>query len=50
LIGTCKLNDVDPHAYLNETITPIVNGHLNSRLNEHMPWACAANSKLKAVA
>jgi transposase len=38
LIETCKLNNVDPHAYLNETITLIVNGHLNSRLDELMPW------------
>ncbi|GLS22850.1 hypothetical protein GCM10007874_58700 [Labrys miyagiensis] len=37
LIETCKLNNVDPHAYLNETITLIVNGHLNSRLDELMP-------------
>ncbi|MGH6881827.1 MAG: IS66 family transposase [Hypericibacter sp.] len=39
LIETCKLNNVDPHAYLNETLTLIVNGHLNSRLDELMPWA-----------
>jgi hypothetical protein len=39
LIETCKLNGVDPYAYLAETITKIVNGHPNSRLDELLPWA-----------
>ncbi len=39
LIETCKLNDVDPYAYLAATITKIVNGHPNSRLDELLPWA-----------
>jgi len=38
-IHLIKLNNVDPHAYLTETITLIVNGHLNSRLDEFIPWA-----------
>ena len=39
LIETCKLNGVDPHAYLTDVITKIVNGHPNSRIDELLPWA-----------
>jgi hypothetical protein len=39
LIETCKLNGVDPYAYLAATITKIVNGHPNARLDELLPWA-----------
>jgi hypothetical protein len=44
LIETCKLNAVDPYAYLAETITKIVNGHPNSRLDELLPWAYPATA------
>jgi IS66 C-terminal element len=47
LIETCKLNDVEPNAYLATTITKIVNGHRNSRLDELLPWAYPAASPLK---
>ena len=50
LIETCKLNGVDPHAYLNDVITKIVNGHPNSRVDELLPWAYPAASALKEVA
>ena len=50
LIETCKLNGVDPHAYLNDVITKIVNGHPNSRIDELLPWAYPAASALKEVA
>ena len=39
LIETCKLNAVDPHAYLTDVITKIVNGHPNSDIDELLPWA-----------
>lgn len=39
LIETCKLNGIDPLAYLTDIITGIVNGHPNSQLDELMPWA-----------
>ena len=32
LIETCKLNDVDPQAYLAEVLTRIVNGHPTATL------------------
>jgi hypothetical protein len=50
LIETCKLNAVDPYAYLAETVTKIVNGHPNSRLDELLPWAYSAATALKDVA
>jgi hypothetical protein len=42
LIETCKLNGIDPEAYLAATITRIVQGHPQSRIDEFMPWAYAA--------
>lgn len=38
LIETCKLNAVDPLAYLSATLTAIVNGHMQSRIEELLPW------------
>jgi transposase len=37
LIETCKLNGVDPHAYLAEVLTRSVNGHPNSAIDALMP-------------
>lgn len=42
LIETCKLNAVDPQAYLAATITTIVQGHPQSRIEELLPWTYAA--------
>jgi transposase len=39
LIETCKLNDLDPEAWLADVITRIVQGHPQSRLDELLPWA-----------
>jgi IS66 C-terminal element len=50
LIESCKLNAVDPQAYRTDVITKIVNGHLNSRIDELLPWAYAVNQPLKDVA
>lgn len=41
LIATCKLIDVEPQAYLEDVITRLINGHLQSRLDELLPWAYA---------
>lgn len=38
LIETCKLNAIDPQAYLTATLTAIVNGHKQSRIDELLPW------------
>ncbi|MGA8616656.1 MAG: IS66 family transposase [Xanthobacteraceae bacterium] len=50
LIETCKLNTIDPYAYLADVISKIVNRHPNSRLNELLPWAYPAVQLLKDVA
>jgi hypothetical protein len=34
LIETCKLNDIEPHAYLSDVISKIVDGHPNSRIDD----------------
>ena len=39
LIETCKLNAVDPYAYLRETLTAIAKNHPASRIDDLMPWA-----------
>ena len=38
LVETCKLNAVEPHAYL----TAIVNGHKQSQIDDLLPWNYAA--------
>ncbi len=38
LIETCKLNNVEPHIYLTQTLKAIVNGHKQSRIAELLPW------------
>ncbi len=50
LIETCKLNGIDPQAWMADTLTKIVSGHLNSEIDELLPWACAAPQALKHVA
>jgi len=39
VIETCKLNSVDPYAYLRDTLTAIAQGHPANRIDELMPWA-----------
>jgi transposase len=39
LIETCKLNGVDPYAYLTDVLTKLVDLWPASRLDELMPWA-----------
>jgi transposase len=41
LIETCKLNAIDPEAYLGHTITRIVQGHPQTRIDDLLPWAYA---------
>jgi len=50
LIECCKLNSVDPYAYLADVLAKIVNGHLNSAIDDLLPWAYVASQPLKAVA
>src|SRR4051812_16808060 len=39
LIETCKLHGVNPHAYLTDVLTRLVNNWPNRRLSELLPWA-----------
>src|ERR1700728_573491 len=50
LIETCKLNGVEPYAYLADVISKIVNGHPNSPIDELLPWTYPAPRSLKHVA
>ena len=50
LIETCKLNGVEPLGYIADVLTRIVNGHLNSRIDDLLPWAYITAPELKAVA
>lgn len=42
LIETCKLNDVEPYAYLSDVLERMVEGYPANRLAELMPWAWKA--------
>jgi len=49
LIETCKLTRVDPHVYLTDVISKIVNNHPNSRIDELLPWAYPTAHSLRDV-
>ena len=49
-VETAKLNGVEPHAYLADTITRIVSDHPNSRIDELLPWTYPAQAALRDVA
>jgi hypothetical protein len=38
LIETCKLNDINPQAYMTKTLEALVNGHKQSQIDELLPW------------
>ena len=38
LVETCKPNAIDPQRYLADTLTRLVNGWRQSRIDELMPW------------
>ncbi len=38
LIETCKLNAIDPHAWLTATLTAIAQGHKQSDIDALLPW------------
>jgi transposase len=42
LVETCKLNGVEPEAYLADVLARLVNGHPQSRIDELLPWAYVA--------
>lgn len=44
LVETCKINRIEPFAYLKATLTAIANGHPQSRLDDLLPWKFAPSS------
>jgi transposase len=50
LIETCKLNGVDPEAYLADVFTRLVEGHPVNRLDELLPWSWAAAHSTRRAA
>ena len=49
LIETCKLNGVDPQAYLASALSRLVNGWPMRRIDELMPWANAIRQNATAT-
>lgn len=45
LIGTCRMNGVEPYAYLVDLFTKLACGHLDKDIDALMPWAYAAKSE-----
>jgi transposase len=50
LIETCKLNAVDPQAYLASVLSRLVNGWPARQIDELLPWAYASRQHGRAVA
>lgn len=48
IVATCKLNNVDPVAYIAKTLQAILDGHPQSRIDELMPWSFVTASSLAA--
>ena len=38
LIATCKLNGIEPFAYMKATIEALVAGHRNAEIDQLLPW------------
>ncbi len=44
LIETCKINGIEPFAYLKATLEALANGHPQSRLDDLLPWSFRPSS------
>ena len=38
MIETCKMNGVEPHAWLRSTLEKIAAGHPQSKIHKLLPW------------
>jgi transposase len=38
LVGTARLNDINPEAWLTDVLARIADGHLINRVDELLPW------------
>lgn len=43
--GTCKMNGVEPYAYLCDLFTRLTNGHLAKSIDALMPWSFCRPSR-----
>jgi len=48
IVATCKLSDVNPVAYIAETLRAILDGHPQSCIEDLMPWRFRKASSLDA--
>lgn len=48
LVETCKLNGVEPYAYLADVLERMVDGHPVNRLDELLPWNWQAENPVKS--
>lgn len=42
LIENCKLSGINPHTWMNQTLTSLANGHHANRVDQIMPWTAVA--------
>jgi transposase len=49
LIATCKLNGVEPYAWMKATLEAIADGHPQARIDELMPWAFKSSTAATAA-
>jgi transposase len=42
LFETCKMNVIDPHVWLPNTLTAIGKGHKQRQIDDPLPWSSAA--------
>jgi transposase len=47
LVETCKMNGVEPYAYLADVLQRMVDGHTINRLDELLPWAWKDENHVK---
>lgn len=48
LVETCKLNNIEPYAYLADVLQRMVDGHPVNRLEELLPWNWKAENPVKS--
>ena len=48
LIGTAKLNEIDPEAYLYDVLTRVADHPVN-RIDELLPWSLATTSEFASL-
>jgi transposase len=48
LIKTCKLDDVEPYAYLHDVLSRMIDGYPINRIDELLPWVWKAGNPVKS--